>query len=245
MELSYSVHETELNWAISQAVYEANKLTEAAPLPFVDKLQRFCRWIGYDPNTAYIFLLRDTFLPFIYYLDQGRERIYPWLLNRKSFGALIGREGADDELRASVYRALEAGCMDCLSFFEFVLPDMRKNVAAYPQAENVLCTMLRNIEADRILVIESGCTGTFPLLLMSLDSRVDMRMYTAYPYLADIFGTRIFTPRYEENRIFETMASQELFFSFSGIRDGRFYVRKCTDAGIKRQSLREIKLMLK
>ncbi len=95
------------------------------------------------------------------------------------------------------------------------------------------------------MVIESGCAGTFPLLLMSLDGRVDMRMYTTYPYLAGIFGARIFTSQYEENRMFETMASQELYFRFSGIRDGCFYVRKCTEAKIEWQSLQEIKMMQK
>ena len=108
----------------------------------------------------------------------------------------------------------------------------------------MLRTMLGNIDAPRIIVVESGCAGTFPLLLASLDPRVDMRMYTTYPYLTDIYGTRIFTTHYEENRMFETMASQELYFRFSGIWDGRFYVRKCMNTAIENQALAEIKLML-
>lgn len=85
----------------------------------------------------------------------------------------------------------------------------------------MLRAMLDGVDSKRILVVESGCSGTFPLLLMSMDSRVDMRMYTTYPYLTGIYGTRIFTSHYEESRMFETMTSQALLFRFSGIRAGR------------------------
>lgn len=242
--LSYSESETELNQAILNAVNEATDFSPTTILPFTDKLRRFCQWVGYEADTAYIFLLRDTLLPFVYHLGYGRQNIHPWLLGRKSFAELTGNQHADDEIRASIYRALEDGCADCKSFFEFVLPNIRKTIAAYPQAENVLRTMLGNTDATRIIVVEAGCAGTFPLLLMSLDPRVDMRMYTTYPYLTDIYGTRIFTAHYEENRIFETMASQEFYFRFSGIKDGLFYVRKCMNTAIEKQALAEIKVML-
>lgn len=105
--------------------------------------------------------------------------------------------------------------------------------------------MLSGIDAEKILVVESGCVGTFPLLLMSLDEHVDMRMYTTYPYLTAVYRPQIFTSRYEENRQLETLVSQERYFRFSALRDGRFYVQKCSDAGIEQRSLQEIKGMLK
>ncbi len=229
--------------AVSRAMRAASAMPLAEPLPFADKLRRFCEWVGYDGKTAYVFLLRDTLLPFVCYSAQGRGRVYPWLLSRRSFAALTGRENADDEIRASVYSALEAGCMDWPSFLRFVLPDIRKTIAGYPQAKAALCSMLAGVDAKRILVVESGCTGTFPLLLMSLDDRVDIRMYTTYPYLTDIFAERIFSSGYEENRLFETMASQELYFRFSGVRNGKFFVRKCTDAAVEARALAEIRMM--
>lgn len=238
--LSYSERETELSLAVSRAMLEADKLTDVHGIPFADRLKSFCRWIGYSSGTAYIFLLRDTLLPFVHYLGRGRAGVYPWLLGRKSFAELTGKRNADDEIRASVYRALEDGCTDCRSFFDFVLPDMRKTIAAYPRADDALRTMLASIDAKRIVVVESGCAGTFPLLLASLDPRVDMRMYTTYPYLTDIYKERVFTSRYEENR----MLSQKQLFGFAGIHDGRFYVRECTDASIRQQALQEIKTMM-
>lgn len=239
----YSEYDTELCGAIVQAMNAASKLPQAASSPFADKLCRFCNWIGYDDNTAYIFLLRDTLLPYIYYAERCRRRIYPWLLSRKSFAALAGRQNADDEIRASIYRALEAGCADFQSFIQFALPDIRQTIENYQKAKSVLCSMLRNIDAERIIVVESGCTGTFPLLLMSLDDRVDMRMYTSYPYLTGIFGGRIFTSRYEENRMFETLVSHELYFNFSKIQNGMFYVQTCMDETVEKQALKEIEMM--
>ena len=45
--------------------------------------------------------------------------------------------------------------------------------------------------------------------------------------------------------MFETMASQDAYFRFSKIWDGRFYVQKCADVEIERRALREIREMLK
>lgn len=102
-----------------------------------------------------------------------------------------------------------------------MLPDMIQNLRQYPKVEARLRAMLAGIPEKRILVIESGCAGTFPLLLMSLDARVDMRMYTTYPYLVDAYGSRIYTRRYEENRLFETLTRRRIFLPFlTGGRTG-------------------------
>lgn len=47
-----------------------------------------------------------------------------------------------------------------------------------------------------------------------------MRMYTTYPYLVHIYAGRIYTPRYEENRAFETLAAQEAYLRFDCWQDG-------------------------
>ena len=241
--ISYAPQELELCGAICRAMLEAAALPETASIPFADRLHQFCSWVGYNDRTAYLFLLRDTLLPFVYYASQRRERSYPWLLSRTSLAALTGQQNVDDALRASIYKALEAGCTSFSEFSRLVLPDMRQTFGLYPQAVRTLCAMLERIDAERILVVESGCAGTFPLLLMSLDPRVDLRMYTTYPYLTGIYGPRVFTSRYEENRTLEAFASQALYLRFSGLRDGRFYVQTCTDSAVKTRALAEIKLM--
>jgi hypothetical protein len=242
-DISYSAQDVELSDAIAKVMCSAAAIHETGPIPFANKLCRFCDWIGYEEKTAYIFLLRDTLLPFVYYSARGRNHIYPWLLGRKSFATLTGRPNADDEIRASIYKALENNCADSRAFFHFVLSDIQKTLDQYPQAKNTLSSMLADIPAEKVIVVESGCAGTFPLLLMSLDDRVDMRMYTTYPYLADIYKTRIFTSRYEENRVFETLVSQEMYFRFSRILNGSFYVQQCTNTAIEIQALSEIEVM--
>ena len=243
-KLSYGTEEIELCQAVDRALSAAKRTEEAETPAFLRRLRDFCRWIGYDRETAYLFLLRDTLLPYAYFLNRGREKIFPWLLNRKSFGELTGQDDADDAIRGAVYRALEAGCNDFGEFSRRVLPEIRETMGQYPRAEALLREMLKGIDAESICVIESGCCGTFPLLLMSLDARVDLRMYTTYPYLTEVFAGRIFTEAYEENRLFETMLSQEAYFRYSSLRDGRFYVRKCADAAVEERALGEIRGML-
>ena len=190
--LSYAAQDTELRCAIARAVRAAAG-TEAACVPLAERLRRFCEWVGYDDGTAYIFLLRDTLLPFVYHSARRGERACPWLLSRSALAALTSAQNADDTLRAAVYRALEAGCTDFTAFRRAVLPEMRRAVESCPAAAETLRAMLAQIDAERILVVESGCAGTFPLLLMSLDSRTDLRMYTTYPYLTGIYAGRVYT----------------------------------------------------
>ena len=92
--LSYSESEMELDQVILNAVNAANGVSPTTVPPFAGRLRRFCQWIGYEADTAYIFLLRDTLLPFVYYLGRGRTNIYSWLLGRKSFAELTGEQRA-------------------------------------------------------------------------------------------------------------------------------------------------------
>ena len=95
-ELSYAEREVELAAAIRDAIKSAFDQEPGERTPFLRELKDFCRWIGYEPDTAYIFLLRHTLLPFAYYQARERRRIYPWLLSRKAFAKLAGREAGDD-----------------------------------------------------------------------------------------------------------------------------------------------------
>ena len=165
--LSYSEGETELNHAILNAVNAANGFSPIAIFPFADSLGRFCQWIGYDADKAYIFLLRDTLLPFVYYLGQGRTNIHPWLLGRKSFAELTGNQKADDEIRASIYRALEAGYTDCKSFFEFVLPDIKQ--LPYIHRQKMCCARCLEIWMRReLLQWNRDVRVHFPCFLQAL-----------------------------------------------------------------------------
>ena len=124
------------------------------------------------------------------------------------------------------------------------LPQNQELCGAIERAMQMARAMLESVDADKIIIVESGCAGTFPLLLMSLDDRADMRMYTTYPYLTSIYTGRVFTSHYEESRMFETMAAQDAYFRFSEMRNGMFYVQRCGDTSVERRALAEIGAML-
>lgn len=244
-DVVYEQESFELVEAIKELTENAEKSKDVSDDLFLTELMRFCEWVGYEDNTAYIFLLRDTLLPYIYYQSKNRENIYPWLLGRKTLTKLTGMENVDDEIRASIIKALEIGkCHNYEDFCGAVLPDIRATLKQYPEIGDCLTSLLGEIKEKRIIVVESGCSGTFPMLLMSLDDRVDVCMYTTYPYLLEIYGDKIYSPKYEENRLFETLYSQDLYFQFSDLKDGHFFIRKCADKGVEKNALKEIKTIL-
>lgn len=243
--LTYSTEQTELTEAIEQLTAQARHAAQISSNPFLHELLCFCDWLGYEPDTAYIFLLRDTMLPFIRFAAAGRTQIHPWLLGRSTMRRLTAQENTDDVFRASIIEALETGrCRSYDEFCRFVLPDIREKLRSYPEAEAFLRRLLRDIPQKKLIVVESGCYGTFPMLLMSLDSRADLRMYTTVPYLADVYADRIYTRAYENNRLFETLDSQDLYFRLSAVEDGRFYVNRCCNPEVEVKALAEVKAML-
>ncbi len=242
----YGQEEIELSEAINELVMCSKESAAESDDAFLTELIHFCEWIGYEKDTAYIFLLRDTLLPYIYYQQNNKSRIYPWLLGRKTLTMLTGKAFVDDEIRASIIRALEVGrCDNYDDFCKMVLPDMRTAITQYPEIEHCLTELLDTIKEKKIIVIESGCSGTFPMLLKCLDERVDVRMYTTYPYLLKVYGNRIYSPKYEENRLFETLYSQDLLFQFFTLRNNHFYVRKCKNDKVRAKSYAEVKTILR
>lgn len=167
------------------------------------------------------------------------------MLSRQSLAFISGDQFVDDKFRDKIIWALEQNAPR--NFEEFsnrVLPCMRVTMRKYPLLEKALTDLLNDIKQKRIIVVESGCSGTFPLLLMSIDNRVDMRMYTTYPYLYKIYEDKIFTEKYEEARLFETLYSQDLYFRFANFQNKQFFVTKCNNVEIEERALMEIKSII-
>lgn len=245
-DVTYEQCTYELTEAIRELAENAQKSIDVCYDMFLSELIDFCKWIGYKEDTAYIFLLRDTLVPYIYYQSKDRKNIYPWLLGRKTLALLTGIDDADDDIRVSIFKALNLGKDNNFKeFCDAVLPDIRATLKQYPEVEKCLITLLGGIKEKHIIVVESGCSGTFPMLLMSLDDRVDLRMFTTYPYLLKIYGDKIYSSKYENSRLFETLYSQDLYFRFSDLRDGKFFVEKCNNKKIEKHAIAEIKTILK
>ncbi len=213
--------------------------------PFIEELINFCEWVGYDEDTAYVFLLRDTLLPYIYFSAKGRNRIYPWLMGRKMLEKLTGQEDVDEVIRDPLLEALEEENVRTFrELCDFSFPRIRKNLEKYPVVTAAVKNLLSKIREKRIVVVESGCYGTFPMLLAFFDPRVEIRMYTAVPYLADVYSDRLFTKAYENVRLFETLYSQDMYLRYAYFSDNRFFVEKCNDKDVEEKAMEEIRQML-
>lgn len=239
--LTYSTEPTELTEAVAAITEKARYSNTASNNPFLRELCSFTDWLGCEPDTAYIFLLRDTLLPYIRFASAGRAPCVPWLLGRSTLNILNGQENTDDLFRAPLIDALEQGCGSFDAFCSYVLPEIRKALRRFPKTESFLKKLLRELPQKRLIVVESGCYGTFPMLLKALDTRVELRMYTTVPYLAEIYKDRIFTRAYERNRLFETLCAQDQYIKLSDAADGRFYVTRCTNPTVEANALAEVK----
>jgi len=166
-------------------------------------------------------------------------------MGRKMLEGLTGEEDVDELIRDPLLEALEEG--DVRTFNElcdFSFPRIKKNLEKYPVITSAVKNLLSKIPEKRIVVVESGCYGTFPMLLACFDPRVEIKMYTAVPYLAEIYADRLFTRAYEKVRLFETLYSQDLYFQYADFADNRFLVEKCDDEIVEEKAMQEIRQML-
>ncbi len=244
-ELTYPDEKFDLETMLKNIVEEIQPQPIKDPHPFIEELINFCEWVGYEEDTAYVFLLRDTLLPYVYFSAKGRSRIYPWLMGRKMLEKLTGEEDVDEAIRDPLLEALEEKNMKTFhELCDFSFPRIKKNLEKYPVVTKAVKNLLGEIREKRIVVVESGCYGTFPMLLACFDPRVEIRMYTAVPYLADVYSDRLFTRAYEKVRLFETLYSQDMYFRYADFKDNRFFVKKCSDETIEAKALEEIRQML-
>lgn len=211
---------------------------------FVAKLREFSNWIGYEPDTAYVFLLRDTLLPYLYFKDKGYKNLYPWLIGRKFLEGLCGRPGLDDDFRYPIYNAPDAGLSGYDEFVDFCSQSISATLAENPEVTEELKKLLSSIKQDKIVVVESGCYGTFPMVLASLDQRVSIKMFTTLPFLWELYGEHIFTRAYEKNRDFETLYSHDALVKYSSIRDGQFLINVSKSAAVYDKALAEVRSIL-
>lgn len=244
-ELTYSGDRLDLETALKNIVRDIQNQPVKDPHPFIEELISFCEWIGYEENTAYVFLLRDTLLPYLYFSAKGRNISYPWLMGRKMLEKLTGEEDLDELIRDPLLEALEeADVRTYNELCDFSFPRIKKNLEKYPVITSAVKNLLSKIPEKRIVVVESGCYGTFPMLLACFDPRVEIKMYTAVPYLAEIYADRLFTRAYEKVRLFETLYSQDLYFQYADFADNRFLVEKCNDKVVEEKAMAEIRQML-
>ena len=240
-EGGYGTEEYELSSLLEQLIVKADAQRFSSDHPFLKEIREYCEFLPQAEDTAMIFLLRDTALPYLCCRKRNQENIHAWLISRRFLADLSKDVEADDRLRLPIYEALEQGCDSFKDFSEMTKPKILSALEKYPKLKQTLLELLGSVKAEKIMVVESGYCGTVPMVLHALDSRVDFRMYTTAPYLNEIYRDRIFCRRDEDIRRFETLYAQDLLLKYSSFHDGRFYVKMSNRPDVFQKSLREMK----
>ncbi|MDO5296374.1 MAG: hypothetical protein Q4F00_07060 [bacterium] len=240
----YSPEEYELQSLLDTLIAAAEKHAHPSGKAFLQDIYRYCGWLEAAPDTAYVFLLRDALLPYVFFRSRQRARVYPWLISRSFLDAFTRTQQADDELRLPLYEALEYGYTAFPDFCAYCRERILRVLDRHTPLKTLLLELLGSVSAEHIAVIESGYIGTIPMLLKALDDRVSFRLYTTAPFLYETYRDLIFCRRYEDIRRFETLYSQDLLLRFSSFRSGKFYVNTSSDASVREHSLQEIKYFI-
>jgi len=172
---------------------------------FINDLVSFTNSISIDDDTTYVFLLRDTLIPYLIFKSNGANNCHPYLIGRRMLEDISAINNVDDMFRKSIIEALEKSINNYHDFEEYVVNDIKNTLREVPSIDSTLKQLLMSITSRKIMVIESGVYGTIPMLLKAIDARVDFKMYTTVPYLKDIYKDRIYTVEYEKIRQFETL----------------------------------------
>ena len=239
-ETVYGKDEYELEAMLGNLIKDARSHSGVSANPFFEELYRYCEWIGYEKDTAYVFLMRDALLPYVFFSSRGRDNIHPWLISRRFLEDITKTEHVDDDIRLPLYEALESGYIQFDEYSAYCSKKILLVMNEHPELKTLLLGLLNTIKQSRIVVIESGCMGTIPMMLKALDDRVDFRLFTTAPYLYETYQDRIFCRNYEDVRRFETLYSQDLFMQYSSYRNGKFYVNVSAEESVREKTLSEI-----
>lgn len=239
-ETDYGKNEYELESLLGNLIEDAKNHSCVSANPFLEEIYRYCEWIGYEDDTAYVFLIRDALLPYVFFRSRGRDNIHPWLISRRFLEDITKTECVDDEIRIPLYEAPESRHIRFDEYSAYCNKRILQVINEHPKLKTILLELLSSIKQSKIIVIESGYMGTIPMMLKALDDRVDFRLFTTAPFLYETYQGRIFCRKYEDIRRFETLYSQDLFMKYSSYCNGRFYVNISLDESVKEKTFSEI-----
>ncbi len=243
-ETIYDNKEYEMEEVLGKLISEAGDCSADSDNPFLETIHRYCEWIGHEEDTAYVFLMRDAILPYVFFKSRNKDNLYPWLISRKFWEDITKEEGADDDVRIPLYESLENGNIGFDEFFPYCKEEILSALDEYPELKKILLDLLGSIKQSRIIVVESGYMGTIPMMLKALDDRVDFRLYTTAPFLYETYKDKIFCRKYEDIRRFETLYANDLLMQYSSYDNEKFYVKISTDDAVHDKALSEIRKLI-
>lgn len=107
-DTDYGKNEYELEALLGNLIEDAWNHSDVSANPFLEEIYRYCEWIGYEEDTAYVFLMRDALLPYVFFHSRRRDKIHPWLISRRFLEDITKTECVDDNIRLPLYEALES-----------------------------------------------------------------------------------------------------------------------------------------
>ena len=140
----------------------------------------------------------------------------------------------------SLFSALEEENKNFNKYSERVRFYVDEQISEFESMKKNLVELLNNVKTKKIMVVESGRFASIPLLLKSLDNRVDFRLFTTTPQFYGVYKNKYFTDAYDKNRLFETLVSQNDLFQFSDFKNGEFYIVETSDKEIKEKAIKEL-----
>lgn len=240
-ETTYSGTEYELVSVMENMQKEAGFQEICSKNAFLADIRDYCGWIGHEEETAYIFLFRDSLLPYLYYRSRGRKHLYAWIISRSFLRDVSGVEDIDDAIRLPIYEALEYGHISFDDYRSYCKEKMLAVLERHEKLQDMLSRLLSSVKEKKIAVVESGYCGTMPMMLSALDDRVTFKLYTTAPYLYETYKNHIYCKKYEDIRKFETLYSQDLLLRYSSFRENQFYVTVAESQAVWKQALMEMK----
>lgn len=225
----------------------------------------YSKWLykSLDKNVAYIFLLRDTFLPYLAFKWWCKDKniiVEPWLIGRKWLALFPSKKSLDnneinncaqnfnfgdnDEVYDMIYEGLFTSLdkeNDDFEKFSALFSDfIAKRLSDFPKIEQELKLLLNKIKQPKIMVVESGRFASIPMLMHALDKRVDFRLFTTTPQFYGVYKGKFFSNEYDKNRLFETLQCQDVLFQFAGFQNEKFYVKETKNKSVKENALMEL-----
>ena len=244
-DTAYGKNAFELEELLGNLIEDARNHSSFSANPFLEEIYRYCEWIKYEEDTAYVFLMRDALLPYVFFHSRERDNIHPWLISRRFLEDITETEYVDDDIRLPLYEALDSGHIQFDDYSAYCKERILSVLNEHPKLKTILLDLLSSIKQNRIIVIESGYMGTIPMMLKALDDRVDFRLFTTAPFLYETYQDRIFCCKYEDIRKFETLYSQDLFMRYSSYRSGKFYVNVSADESVKGKTISEMARLMR
>lgn len=239
--------------------YVNHVTTKESNDPLLLDIMAYSRWLfnEYDENITYIFLLRDTLLPYLAFekWSNGADNIKPWLIGRKWL-ALFRNEkevkttiesknfGDNDDLYEAIYEcmftALDQNCTNFENFSSIMKNEFLKKKECFSKVFESLSRLLETIKTEKILIVESGRFASIPMLLKCIDDRVDFRLFTTTPQFYGVYKDKFFSKDYDKNRLFENLSSQDDLMKFAGYEDNNFYVQECSNDDLINKAVSEL-----